>query len=268
MPENDNATGTYFTLRFVLIILVSLLAASIGLHMLAHGGCLQDSISGYYYTSSQAMFVGMLCAIGACLIIYQGDNVENAILDFSGIMAFVVAFVPAEVDNTCNIADLVGIETTAEASTTLPPVLVAAIGAGIWAVVKRQRGEAGGWATGLRFAALAVVAGMAFWAGLFPRHFGVHGHMTAAVSMFAGMVLVVGWNYCDTKRKRYGVVFWAMMVTLVFWLAVLVFFPISHLTLIVEAVLIAEFAWFWIWQTAEFRAGANGHSRRSRGGTA
>src|SRR5690348_5222912 len=103
MPENDYARVTYFTLRFMLIVLISLLAASIVLHLVVNHWCWQHSISGYYYTSSQAMFVGMLCAIGACLIIYQGTDVENAVLDFSGFMAFIVAFVPAEVDNTCTV---------------------------------------------------------------------------------------------------------------------------------------------------------------------
>ncbi|WIX88823.1 hypothetical protein [Amycolatopsis sp. DG1A-15b] len=268
MPENDYATGTYFTLRSMLIILVLLLAASIGLHLLAHGGCLQDSVSGYYYTSAQAMFVGMLCAIGACLIIHQGADVENALLDFSGFMAFVVAFVPAEVDNTCQVGDLVGIQTTAEVRTTLPPVLAAAIVAGIWAVVKRKRGEATGWAAAVRLATLAVVVIMAFWALLSPPGFVAHGHLSAAVLMFAGMVLVVGWNYWDTSGARYGWVFWAMMVTLVIWLAFLVFSPIPHLTLIVEAVLIAEFAGFWMRQTGEFREGANRPERISRVGAA
>ncbi len=273
MFENDSATGTYFTLRFALIVLVLLLAASIVLHMVAHGGCLQGSVSGYYYTSAQAMFVGTLCAIGACLIIHQGAEVENALLDFSGFMAFVVAFVPAKVDNTCKLGDVAGIVTTSEPSTTLPPVLAAAVGAGVWAVLKWGRDQQ---ANVVRLAALAVVAGMTAWAGLDPGGFGAHGHRAAAVSMFAGMVLVAGWNYWDTHRARYSLVFWAMVGTLVVlgavllvcWLAVrwavLARFPFPHLTLTVEAVLIAEFAWFWLWQTREFRAGADGPLRISR----
>ncbi|MGW3994067.1 hypothetical protein ACWEF6_11320 [Amycolatopsis sp. NPDC004772] len=241
----------------MLIVLVLLLAASIALHLVVNNMCLQHSISGYYYTSSQATFVGMLCAIGACLIIYQGAEVENALLDFSGFMAFIVAFVPTGVDNTCKVGSVADIETTPEVVTTLPPVLAAAVGAGIWAFVKRPQGKAAGLARVVKGVTLFVVAAMAFWAGVFPGEFGARGHLFAAGSMFAGMVLVVGWNYWDTSRERYGVVFWGMVGALVAWLAALKFVPFPHLTLGVEAALIAGFAWFWIWQTVELKGRAD-----------
>jgi hypothetical protein len=53
------------------------------------------SVSAYYYTSAQAMFVGALIGLGACMIALKGTRPdEDALLNLGGIFAAVVAIVP------------------------------------------------------------------------------------------------------------------------------------------------------------------------------
>ncbi|MGA4863697.1 hypothetical protein ACPB9J_13740 [Streptomyces lavendulocolor] len=59
------------------------------------GSCWQPSISAYYYTPVQLFFVGALVAIGVSLIALKGSTeLEDVFLNFAGILAPVVAFVP------------------------------------------------------------------------------------------------------------------------------------------------------------------------------
>ncbi|PRC49105.1 hypothetical protein C6A85_76445, partial [Mycobacterium sp. ITM-2017-0098] len=58
---------------------------------------LLTSISAYYYSAAQAVFVSSLCALGILLIAYAGStNSEDELLKLAGLMAFVVAFVPTK----------------------------------------------------------------------------------------------------------------------------------------------------------------------------
>lgn len=53
------------------------------------------SVSAYYYTPAQAIFVGALIGLGACMIALKGTNlVEDVILNIGGMFAAVVAIVP------------------------------------------------------------------------------------------------------------------------------------------------------------------------------
>jgi hypothetical protein len=60
-----------------------------------HADGWQNSISAYFYTSSHSVFIASLCAVGICLIVYQGSTTtEDALLNFSGVLAIVVGLVP------------------------------------------------------------------------------------------------------------------------------------------------------------------------------
>ena len=53
------------------------------------------SVSAYYYTSAQAIFVGALIGLGACMIALKGTTlVEDVFLNIGGMFAAVVAIVP------------------------------------------------------------------------------------------------------------------------------------------------------------------------------
>src|SRR5271166_5118886 len=91
----------YRHLRLAMVVLVAFLAASVVFARLS-ATCLQSTISDYYFTSAHPVFIDAICALGACLIVYQGSsNTEDALLNFSGFLAFVVALVPTARPNRC-----------------------------------------------------------------------------------------------------------------------------------------------------------------------
>jgi hypothetical protein len=90
----EDAVTTYRYVRLALVALVIFLAASV-VKTWCHATDWQTSISAYFYTSSHSVFVAALCAVAACLVVYQGrTTTEDALLNFSGVLAFVVGLVP------------------------------------------------------------------------------------------------------------------------------------------------------------------------------
>jgi hypothetical protein len=86
--------ATYRYVRLSLVAVVAGLLASVVLTS-APRNCWQTSISAYYFTTTHAVFIAALCAAGICLIAYKGiTRAEDVFLNFSGFLAFVVAFVP------------------------------------------------------------------------------------------------------------------------------------------------------------------------------
>lgn len=76
-----------------MVLLVVLLFTSVAILALGSApDCFQHSISSYYFSGARTVFVGALCAVGICLMVYRGNtNTENVLLDYYGFMAFVVA---------------------------------------------------------------------------------------------------------------------------------------------------------------------------------
>ncbi|GAA6527136.1 hypothetical protein [Intrasporangium sp. DVR] len=94
--------NTYRYLRLATIPLLLTLLIAVALETFRGEPCLLGSISAYYHTPARGAFIGGLFAVGACLIVYKGnDPLEDVLLDFSGFMAFVVALVPTVVDTGC-----------------------------------------------------------------------------------------------------------------------------------------------------------------------
>ena len=88
------ALRTYRFLRFGVIGVIVALAASI-IQESVHSGCLQGSISAYYYTPARSIFVGALVVIGFVMIALWGkSSYEDGFLNLAGLLAPVVAFVP------------------------------------------------------------------------------------------------------------------------------------------------------------------------------
>jgi hypothetical protein len=58
-------------------------------------GSLLASVSAYYYTAAQAVFVGALAGLGVAMIALQGIDVpEDTFLNLGGIFAILVAMLP------------------------------------------------------------------------------------------------------------------------------------------------------------------------------
>lgn len=268
--HDENVAQTYLALRVAMVMLVALLLLSVAFHFIG-SGCLQHSISAFYYTPTRPIFVGMLCAIGACLVIYRGNtDTENVLLNFCGFLAFVVAFVPTGVDKTCASINVPTPGEVREAAVNNVSVLIV-IGAVVAATnrillhtreVQPLNAKARRWAVG---STLALAAGAVIFA-LQPDDFIRIGHNTAAATMFAGIVVVVFHNAYEFERfhasrrlwriplNRYGVVAALMLVTLISVpLVDYLSERFDHWVFVIEALLIIEFAVFWGLQTQELR---------------
>jgi hypothetical protein len=86
---------SYRYLRTALVALLIGLGAAVGYQIVQQGGSLLSSVSAYYYTPAQAIFVGALIGLGACMIALKGTTlVEDVFLNLGGMFAAVVAIVP------------------------------------------------------------------------------------------------------------------------------------------------------------------------------
>ena len=88
------AIKSYRYLRLSIVVVVLALLASVLIER-SHVDCFQESISAYFYTPVQAMFVSALVVIGVCLIAVRGRTTgEDVLLNLAGVLAPIVAFVP------------------------------------------------------------------------------------------------------------------------------------------------------------------------------
>ena len=70
-------------------------------------GCLQPSISAYYYTPVGAVFIGVLVTMGVCLVALKGNtDGEDVLMNLAGMLAPGVAFIPTPDAGTCRSAPL------------------------------------------------------------------------------------------------------------------------------------------------------------------
>lgn len=264
--------GTYRYLRVAMVLLVVLLSASVVLQVFGpEPDCWQRSVSAYYYTPARAVFVACLCAIGACLVVYRGNtDAEDVALNASGLLAFVVAFVPTQVDDTCPASN---VPSPAELDTAVTNNVWALFVAGVvlvgvsWFLRARTApDERGGslslWPLVVSSAALVVLPAV-----LVRWHDAVrdHGHDVAAIALFAGIVVVVGINALGLARhsagvgrgsrtaaNRYSAVGLAMLVSFAGLLVAHWANPGFRQWLFwIEALLIVEFAVYWVLQTVE-----------------
>jgi hypothetical protein len=298
-----DAVTTYRYVRIGLVAMVLFLAASIVQTRWKADGW-QNSISAYFYTSSHSVFIASLCAVGICLIIYQGSTTtEDSLLNFSGFLAFVVGLVPTQreklrgaglPDDFCptafvenNVWALLIASVTAgavlaiiarkttrtdppddendSATWQLPkqPVLAAVVGflAKSIPVIAPLLRKVEAWLPWILL--VALIAGAGVFAVDQPL-FIEKAHGIAASVMFGGIIVVVvhyAWyalyDALRSGSKRRGwfvfvylLIAFAMIVTvgIVIWLNVL---RHDHGVILVEAIVIVEFALFWVAQSID-----------------
>ncbi|TWP50776.1 hypothetical protein FKR81_19430 [Lentzea tibetensis] len=270
--KEDSIRQTYLGLRLAMIVLVALLFLSIVVQAVT-SRCLQDSVSAYYYTPVRAVFIGTLCAIGACLIIYRGNtDRENVLLDYSGFLAFIVAFVPTEVNESCPPSYRPGAELPAAIGNNVGVAFVMGfVAAGAALLLKWLRPASDsklspkakvliGLALGL------LTAGLLFF--LLARDaFEDIGHGAAAIAFFVGIIAVVvlnamryakdnELNWYSFKNKYFDVAV-AMAVTLVVC-GVAAAVGFGPWLFFLQVLLIGEFVVFWSFQTNELRGKVTG----------
>jgi hypothetical protein len=94
--ELDSATWlkSYAYLRTAMVLLLLGLGAAVIFQSVNQHSVL-SSVSAYYYTPAQGIFVGALIGLGACMIALKGTTgVEEVFLNLGGMFAAVVAIVP------------------------------------------------------------------------------------------------------------------------------------------------------------------------------
>lgn len=262
--------ATYRYLRIAIILLTLLLGVAVGLQIIADDGTILPSVSAYYYTPARAVFVASLCAVGACMIVHRGrSDLEDVLLNFSGYLAFFVAFVPTAREQATSGDGAVEIPDDFVAAVTNNTTAILAVGlvaflVEILVVPQRER------STGSRGARVALAASVVAYLALlgffvFARQtFLDFGHGVAAIILFLGIVGVVGINGVALARaraaqgherrgqllNRYTFGFLGMILSAA--LIILVVRPfVEQWIFVLEAALIAQFLGFWITQTVE-----------------
>lgn len=92
--NSDIIAKSYRYLRLAMVGLLLFLGVAVA-YQSWHQGSLLGSVSAYYYTPAQAIFVAGLIGLGACMIALRGTTtVEDAALNLGGVFATIVAIVP------------------------------------------------------------------------------------------------------------------------------------------------------------------------------
>lgn len=254
---DERRKQTFNALRLATVALVSLLALSVIVEVVFGNNpwCLQHSISAYFYTPSRAVFVGALCAIGICLMVYQGNGPwENLLLDFVGFMAFVVAFVPTDQDDACHATNVpTDAEVTAAVENNMGALFVVAIILAVRALVTFSEVQA------KLFGVVPVVLLLAGFLvhNVAPKWFENNAHYAAAIPLFVVIVIVVIINAVqfdpDEGQRNWYPALAAVMGIGGIAMLVAGLFGFLHWIFVAEALLITLFAVFWALQTKELK---------------
>ena len=263
VPANS-AVKTYRYLRLAMIAMIGLLVTSLVIEWWNTGpSCLQTSISAYYYTPAQAIFVGTLITIGACMVILKGSTEpEDILLNVAGMLAPAVALVPTPGEGTCrSVPATFGDPSANIANNMLALYIIGAPCLVLTAVFVLRSKPEFKYLAGLAVAAAVFVGGIVwfFWNR---EGFDQGAHYTAALAMFICIIIVVIVNARQYHRKPatgakpsarnpYAVIAVAMVVAPLLLAAYKWVFGWDHAVLWIEGVLIFLFALFWISQTKE-----------------
>jgi hypothetical protein len=267
---NTHIVKTYRYLRIAMVSLVVALGVSVAHEMIEkEGKCFQTSISAYWYTPAQAIFVGTLIAIGVCLIALKGNTEwEDIFLNVAGMLAPFVALVPTPGPGKCQTVKVDALERTAAVENNVTALLAVGLLGVVLALAfaVRSRGTQRTTQFGIGVSALVIVgAAIWFWTDL--DSFIEYAHYTAALTMFGFIILVVAWNAWQFARQntddvttierreyatnRYAIVAALMVGSLVLMGGYAKLFEWDHAVLWIEGVLITLFATFWVLQTKE-----------------
>jgi hypothetical protein len=286
------AIKSYRYLRLSIVVVVVSLLTSVLIEVL-HADCWQESISAYYYTPTHSIFVGGLVAIGVALIAVKGStDLEDALLNVSGVLAPIVAFVPTtppRADDVCTSAGFSG-DATALIDNN---VWAFAIG-GFVAIIltfcigrfvkpsgvgtarpsdDEQKPNPKPLRIGLAISAALLIGGLVWYFG-FRDNFLDHAHGGAAGVMF-GIVAIVMMINAITARHRYRPYYWLLFGAMVLGVVgalvgKLIDGDWRHQILVLEICELVPFAIFWVLQTVEHWDGGvpTGEDRKERNAAA
>jgi len=271
VPEIPGYTiKTYRYLRLAMLTMLVLLGAGVLIER-ANGSVGCPSISDYYYTPAQAVFVGSLITIGVCMIALKGSTEwEDILLNLGGMLAPVVAFVPTPAGATCSSVPDIAPDIAANVANNIPALFVAGL-VGVATVVVlawlARAHDTSRWnyrhTIGLLVALAVLAAGFA-WFLKGRESFIGNAHYAAAFPLFGAIVAVAVINAREFTHKRTGamaagqvasnryflVAVLMVVLPMVEWLVSTVV-TWNHVVLWAEATVLVLFAAFWLLQTQE-----------------
>ena len=263
------AVKSYRYLRLSIVVVVLALLASVLIER-SHSTCWQGSISAYFYTPVQSVFVAALVVIGVSLIAIKGStDWEDILLNLAGVLAAIVAFVPTSPPtDSCSSIDVV----VADDATPFIDnnILAFAIGGAaamvvtyIVARVKRtptihtvDNKTRFGLAAGIAI----LVVGLVWYFG-FRDSFLARAHGGAAGAMFFVVGVVIALNAIRNKRrgepwKLYAAIAASMVLSVaVVLVGKLIDGDWRHQILVLEMLELTAFAVYWVAQTFEHWGG-------------
>lgn len=256
---------TYRYVRAGMVALLFMLVFSVGYQAVLARGCLLGSISAYYFTPARAIFIGALSGLGVLLIVHKArSQEEDVLLDFSGVMAMVVAIVPTVPDQGCSGSSSLPSADIANAVRnniwTLIVVLVAAIIARRVLRRDRPRTPRSVGATVAGVICIVILVGELVFFLVRRDSFIALSHGIAAVTMVAGVIAVMVFNAlnqpADPRGQRFRRAYYTIAIALGLFLAVAVALHLwlpgfRQFILLAELIVIALFMAFWITQTIE-----------------
>ncbi len=273
MPEQPGYTiKTYRYLRLAMLTMLVLIAAGVLIERANNpADCFQPSISDYYYTPAQAVFVGALVTIGVCMIALKGSSEwEDILLNLGGMLAPVVAFVPTPAGATCSSVPNIAPDIPANVANNIPALFLAGVVAVATVLVLARRDrrlDRSNWnhrhTIGMA-TSLAVLLGGFGWFQWGRDSFIGNAHYAAALPLFVAIILVAVINARELTQQKTGAMAAKDVSTNRYFVvaALLVVLPVAewlvskavdtnHLVLWIEVTVLVLFAWFWLLQTAE-----------------
>jgi ABC-type multidrug transport system fused ATPase/permease subunit len=221
----------YRSLRLAIVFLLLALAASV-FYQTIHQGSFLQSVSAYYYTPAQPVFVAALIGFGVMMIAMQGlSNAENVFLRLAGIFAIAVALIPTRLSGdfqtavqACqksggtsptqqvkNLNCATILATRASVENNVAAALIAGGLALVLIAVILFKG--GGAKTGTsegRWALAALFASTLLWLGglialaVSVDWLGNYGHVIGGIGLLVCVLLVAGANAYRQERPTMG----------------------------------------------------------------
>ncbi|WP_062287647.1 hypothetical protein [Demequina phytophila] len=288
-PEDDGLSEgivrTYLYMRVAVAAMVVLLFVGLAVYI-AWSGRWLSSMSAYFYTPVQTVFVGSLFAAGVMAIVIRGRRgLENNLLDAAGLLLPIVAAIPTPLKGDPGIPGArcprremcVPKDFVPYADVTVTTLAVVGAAGLIFATFTlRSRG----W--GDRSDRWGFAAACVLWLAFVPGYAGRYGdtvrglildlgHYAAAIGAIVAMILVAIINARQSTRTvplpgravragpLYRAIAWAMGAVLAVGVVVAVIelrnrtSDASHLVFWLEFGLLGLFAIFWTVQTFEYR---------------
>jgi hypothetical protein len=268
----STAIRSHLYLRTAMVCLLVALGIAVLYQTWAQDFHLLSSVSAYYYTPAQTVFVGSLIGFGACLIALRGaTDAEDLFLNLAGVFAVLVAVVPTSrgpdfrsavrlcaktqegypgpTDGSVDCTSVNALRDAARANidnnmtALLGVAVLALLATAAFAILLRTSGTAWwGFAAG---AAVLLAIAIAYLAA--PEWYADTAHFLAAAGLMCCIVVVAVLN----RRKQAGYAWTALAIVVAAVVGLILMFTAGVSLFWVEIVVTFLFLVYWAGQTLD-----------------